>query len=98
MACFYKPLCGHQHLEIEVHLWNWRQGVRLLEFSCGTRARQDHPGYDLSITVMNLFLQIQVYDDRHWNQKADRFMTKEEQAAEADQDWKEFNNGNEKDR
>jgi hypothetical protein len=95
MACFYKPLGGHQHLEIEVHAWSWRQGVRFLEFSCGTRRRYDHPGCDLSIMFMNLHLQMQIYDDRHWNKEADRLMTPEEQAAEAAQDWEDFNKGKE---
>jgi hypothetical protein len=70
--------------------------VRFLEFSCGTRARQDHSGCDLSVTFMNLYLQIQIYDDRHWNDKADRFMTQEEQDAEAAQNWEKY--GNEEDR
>jgi hypothetical protein len=84
MSCFHKPLGGHQHLEVEVHAWPWRQGIRLFEISCGTTLRQDHPGCDLSCTILNLSFEIQIYDDRHWNRDADRLMTEAEQQAEAD--------------
>ena len=50
--------------------------------SCYYTTKQDHAGLRLVIDLFGLELEVNVYDGRHWNDKADRWYLPGEEAAE----------------
>ena len=69
--CWYKKISKNKGLEIE---WGrWRDHWLWLVMSIRITGRQDHAGLYIALELIGIFLNITLYDHRHWHVKAERF-------------------------
>ena len=71
----------NKNLEVQVTWFDWQT---LFEIHAETHWRgHDHAGPRLEITVLGLFMNVQLYDGRHWNREENRwYLPGEEQQDE----------------
>lgn len=56
--------------ELQITSFSW---TTLFDIEINGRPRQDHAGIAFSVTILGVYLSIQVYDNRHWNREAGRW-------------------------
>jgi hypothetical protein len=58
-------LIRHKHFEIECQFnkdfWHW------FNFHVSLSRKIDHAGFELRIEIIGLWIQISLYDNRHWD-------------------------------
>jgi len=51
----------------------------LFELSIRSNTKQDHPGFELELSLFRLSIQLHFYDIRHWNYEENRFYKNNEE-------------------
>jgi hypothetical protein len=68
---FYKKLTEHKGIEIELlfnkDFWYW------FRFNINWSRKMDHAGFDISIDLLWFYLDLNIYDGRHWNDDENRW-------------------------
>lgn len=70
--------------EVQIAWWNPTGNFFTLRLDTRWTGR-DHAGVSFDITILGLMFAAQIYDCRHWNDKANRFQTDEEAMAEGEE-------------
>ena len=61
----------HKHWEIQVEYWDdW---VNYFTFSLNINRKCDHAGFRLTIEIFGRFLEVSIYDSRHWDYENSRW-------------------------
>jgi hypothetical protein len=70
----------HKFWEVQIAHFNW---TTLFDISIDTRwAYQDHGGVFFDLTVLGFYFGANVYDERHWNDDANRWYVEGEEESE----------------
>jgi len=78
--CWYRQISKNKGIELEVG-W-WRTHWSWLVASVRITRMQDHAGFYLSIEIVGLFLNLTIYDHRHWDVEKSCFYNEEEEEKE----------------
>jgi hypothetical protein len=65
--------------ELDVDLWEITHGIHWLHLSLETRRRQNHPGFFSMLVILNLKVEFNHYDIRHWNRVEGRYNLENDQ-------------------
>ena len=63
----------NKYLEIQCQAWSWRDSGRYFDFHTHWTTAGDHAGFEIHFEIMGWFLNIKVYDCRHWDYKNNRW-------------------------
>ena len=62
-----------KHKAFEIQLTHWEKIEKWFDFNFGWTRKCDHCGVIFSGEILGWFLCLQIYDERHWNDEANRF-------------------------
>jgi hypothetical protein len=73
---WYKGLTKNKTFEIQSDIFDDKD--TWFEFQIKWTRKGDHAGFNLTIEILKWYFCINIHDNRHWNYKEDRWMTKED--------------------
>lgn len=57
----------NKSIELQAEIWDFGRRFALLEVEMNCKYRDDHAGWHIGITIMNLYVGMTFYDHRHWD-------------------------------
>jgi len=72
----------HKHWEFQFQTNRWNDSHDYFDFSIRWSRKGDHAGFKFDLTLLGIFIEFNIYDDRHWDYDRDRYMTEKEHKEE----------------
>lgn len=63
----HRKISRNKDLEIQWQAWSWRDAGRYFDFHTHWTTQGDHAGFVMHFEIMGWFLNIEIYDWRHWD-------------------------------